>query len=56
LIILILNTYYFSYYSADGSQPSEDAFDMRKSMARDANKECSKPTGKRIKVDDVEFC
>jgi hypothetical protein len=43
------------YYSADGNQPAEDAFDMRKSMPRDISRETSKPTGKKIKVSEVEF-
>jgi hypothetical protein len=43
------------YYSSDGSQPAEDAYDMRKSLSRDNNGVCSKPTGKKIKVSDVEF-
>ena len=29
------------YYSDDTNQPAEDAFDMRKSMPRDVNKETS---------------
>jgi len=43
------------YYSDDTNQPSEDAYDMRKSMPRDVNKETSKPTGKRIKPSELEF-
>jgi hypothetical protein len=45
----------FRYYSADGNQPAEDAYDMRKSMPRDKTGETSKPTGKKIKVSEVEF-
>ena len=43
------------YYSSDGIQPAEDAFDMRKSLMRDVNKECSKPTGRKIQPNEVEF-
>lgn len=45
----------YRYYSSDGSQPAEDAFDMRKSLSSDKNGICSKPTGKKIKVSEVEF-
>jgi hypothetical protein len=44
-----------SYYSSDGNQPAEDAYDMRKSLKRDTTGETSKPTGKKIKVNEVEF-
>lgn len=44
-----------NYYSSDGVQPSEDAFDMRKSLKRDVKKECSIPTGNKIKPQDIEF-
>lgn len=43
------------YYSADGDQPAEDAYDMRKSMKRDITGETSKPTGKKIKASEIEF-
>lgn len=43
------------YYSDDTNQPAEDAYDMRKSMPRDVNKETSKPTGKRIKPSELEY-
>ncbi len=43
------------YYSSDGIQPAEDAFDMRKSLKRDVKKECSVPTGKKIQPNEVEF-
>lgn len=43
------------YYSDDTNQPAEDAFDMRKSMPRDVNKEMSIPTGKKIKPEELEF-
>lgn len=43
------------YYSDDTNQPAEDAYDMRKSMPRDVNKECSIPTGKKIKPSELEF-
>ena len=43
------------YYSADGDQPAEDAYDMRKSLKRDKTGECSVPTGKKIKASEIEF-
>lgn len=43
------------YYSDDTNQPAEDGYDMRKSMPRDVTKECSIPTGKRIKPEELEF-
>ena len=43
------------YYSSDGIQPAENAYDMRKSMKRDVNKELQKPTGKTIEPEDIEF-
>ena len=46
---------FFRYYSADGDQPAEDAFDMRKSLKRDLTGETSKPTGKKIKASEIEF-
>jgi len=53
---LISNIYLkYSYYSADGNQPAEDAYDMRKSLKRDVTGETSKPTGKKIKTSEVEF-
>lgn len=44
-----------NYYSSDGIQPAENAYDMRKSLARDKDKVLSRPTGKTIKPQDVEF-
>ena len=46
---------FFRYYSADGGQPAEDAFDMRKSLKRDVTGETSKPTGRKIKSSEIEF-
>lgn len=43
------------YYSEDTNQPAEDAYDMRKSMPKDVSKETSKPTGKTIKPNELEF-
>ena len=43
------------YYCSDGIQPAENAYDMRKSLKRDINKECSQPTGKTIEPSDIEF-
>ena len=43
------------YYSSDGIQPAEDAYDMRKSLKRDVKGECSIPTGKTIKPNEIEF-
>ena len=43
------------YYSTDGIQPAEDAYDMRKSLKRDIKKECSQPTGKTINPREIEF-
>lgn len=56
----MLFTIYFNYllqryYSADGDQPAEDAYDMRKSLKRDKTGECSVPTGKKIKASEIEF-
>jgi N-terminal acetyltransferase B complex catalytic subunit len=36
------------YYSSSIDNSGEDAYDMRKSLSRDANGETSKPTNKRI--------
>ena len=36
------------YYSSSNDTSGEDAYDMRKSLKRDTNKEMSKPTGKVI--------
>ena len=43
------------YYSSDGIQPEEDAYDMRKSLKRDPGKELQKPTGKTIEPNEIEF-
>ena len=43
------------YYSSDGNQPAENAYDMRKSLKRDKNKECSQATGKTIEPNEIEF-
>ena len=43
------------YYSSDGIQPAENAYDMRKSLKRDVNKECSKETGRTIEPSEIEF-
>ena len=43
------------YYSQDGDQPAEDAFDMRKSLKRDPEKKLQQPTGKTIKPDEIEY-
>jgi N-terminal acetyltransferase B complex catalytic subunit len=43
------------YYSSDGIQPAEDAYDMRKSLKRDVKKECAVETGKTIEPSEIEF-
>ena len=43
------------YYSGSDKHPSEDAHDMRKSMPRDVTGETSKPTGKAISPNELEF-
>jgi len=43
------------YYSGSEKHPSEDAHDMRKSMPRDITGETSKPTGRKINPEDLEF-
>ncbi|MCQ2818776.1 MAG: GNAT family N-acetyltransferase [archaeon] len=44
-----------NYYSSDGIQPSENAYDMRKSLARDKEHILDRPTGKTIKPEEIEF-
>jgi len=50
------------YYSSSLDQSGEDAYgtfytytDLRKSLSRDPTKETSKPTGKRIEPDQLEW-
>lgn len=50
------------YYSSSLDHSGEDAYgkfwtytDMRKSLSRDTTKETSKPTGKRIEPDQLEW-
>ncbi len=43
------------YYSSSHDSSAEDAYDMRKSLTRDVTGETSKPTGKRIEPNDLEW-
>ena len=43
------------YYSGDSLNPSEDAYDMRKSMPKDVGKVTMQPTGKAIMPNELEF-
>ena len=44
------------YYSGSGGMnKGEDAYDMRKSLRRDPQGDLSKPTGKTIKPNELEF-
>jgi len=48
-----VNKYYSS--GAGGSDKSEDASDMRKSMPRDKDKVTMRPTGKKVEPEQLEF-
>jgi len=43
------------YYSSSGSNPDEDAFDMRKALSRDVNKESVIPLTKPVRPENLDM-